>query len=243
MKRQVDRERELLPAIRQALSPTASDQQRVGARLAARLAAGATVDFEPAPRPAADAKLSAGWHGLSGIGQQAIAASLIGALAFGAGYLTGRSRPPETPTPTPTISPPSAPMASAAVIAPVAEPATEILPPHAAAKRTVEPAPAADTSAQTLSEEARELQRVDRALRAGMPLLALGILRELDVKFPKGVFMEERTAASFIARCQNGEAGSATSAAAWLAKHPRSVYAARLQASCGLEAAADEKTP
>jgi hypothetical protein len=91
---------------------------------------------------------------------------------------------------------------------------------------------ASANAGQTLSEEARELRRVDNALRGGMPLLALGILNELDRKIPRGALGEERAAARLIARCQNGDTGARSSSGAWLEKNSRSVYAARVRTSC-----------
>jgi hypothetical protein len=180
-------------------------------------------------------------EGLRGIGQQALAAALIGTAAFGAGYLTGRAPERDRPHSAPVVVHTTAESSSTAPAPrPPPQPAPEAIAPEPSAKRALE---AAAPSANTLSEEARELQRVDRALRAGMPLLALGILRDLDVKFPQGVFTEERAAARFIARCQNGDADAREGAAGWLAKNRRSVYAARLQAACGIEPPSEEKTP
>ena len=65
-----------------------------------------------------------------------------------------------------------------------------------------------------------------------MPLLALGILNDLDRKIPRGALGEERAAARLIARCQNGDGGARSSAELWLGKNARSVYATRVQASC-----------
>jgi hypothetical protein len=127
----------------------------------------------------------------------------------------------------------AAPSAAAPVTPPALAPASSTASTEASpVKKTATVASGRD-QADMLSEEARELGRVDRALRAGNPLLALGILRELDRKIPRGVLAEERTAARYIARCQSGEAGAGEGATAWLEQHPRSMYATRLTAACG----------
>jgi hypothetical protein len=232
----IDPEQALLSSIRQELSPTSADRERVTSRVAARIATGVLTPSLPehldAPKPVG------AWPGLRGLGQQVVAAGLLSVVTFGAGYLLGRQAPPSAALVT---VPPAAAVPPAALqpppppaLAPQAMPSVEPPgPPSASSYRRQEPAaPASANSGQTLSEEARELRRVDSALRGGMPLLALGILRDLDQKIPRGALTEERAAARLIARCQNGEAGARSGAVTWLEKNARSVYATRVQASC-----------
>jgi hypothetical protein len=232
-----ERERALLHDMRLVLSPTRSDRDRLGARIAASVASGAMPSYET-DAPTGGASEGIVSQGVQGLGAQVAAAALVAVTGFGAGYFTGRSAPSESPTDlvvappvhTPEPSPAARPQSQEA-----ASEKTESIaslssvpkgsPPSASASK---PTP----SAQTLSEEARELQRVDRALRNGNPSLALGLLTELDERVPRGVLLEERAAARLIARCLNGDADAAIAAVTWLERHPASVYAPRLRAAC-----------
>ena len=230
-------EGELLDDVRRVLSPTRSDRERLQARILASIALGAPSPvLDDAPSAQAPSGAPPALAGIRGLGPQALAGALIATTAFGAGYFTGRSS--STSEPAAVVAPSRAndmlPSPPAAPAAPPAKPAAEPAPPRQAAKATAVPANASASSpeAHSVSEEARELQRVDRALRSGMPGLALGILRELDERFPRGVLLEERAAARLMARCQNGDAEAPGAAAEWLERHEQSVYAARLRAAC-----------
>lgn len=231
----IDPEQALLSSIRQHLSPTTTDRARVGSRVAARIAAGVLTPSLPDNLDVS--KALGTWPGLRGVGQQLVAASLLSAVTFGAGYFLGRHAPPEGAPVAPVAvasAPPALQEAAPEPLAPKTVTSAEPQAPGTPSKRQ-EPAASASTSAsagRTLSEEARELRRVDSALRSGMPLLALGILSDLDRKIPRGALGEERAAARLIARCQNGDGGARSSAALWLEKNSRSVYATRVQASC-----------
>jgi len=227
----IDPEQALLSSIRQQLSPTSADRERVSSRVSARIATGVLTPS----LPDSEAPKSVGpWQGLRGVGQQVVAAGLLSVVTFGAGYLLGRQAPPSAAlvtvprVPPAVLLPPPSPPTSASQPMPSLEPQA----PSVASRRQEPAALPTASSSQTLSEEARELRRVDGALRAGMPLLALGILRDLDQKIPRGALMEERGAARLIARCQNGEAGARSGAVTWLEKNARSVYTTCVQASC-----------
>jgi hypothetical protein len=232
-----DDERKLLDDMRRVLTPMRSDRDRLAARIAASIALGTPSplpdDGPDASRPSEGAGSFA--QGIRGIGAQALAATLVAATAFGAGYFTGRSRPSSAtivapPTRADDVRPT---VRVAAVENPVrAVEAPPLQPPTPKAVATPSSAPAAVPSAHTLSEEALELQRVDRALRSGMPRLALGILHDLDERIPRGVLLEERAAARLMARCQNGDAEAPSAVATWLERHEQSVYAPRLRAAC-----------
>jgi len=227
----IDPEQALLSSIRQQLSPTSADRERVSSRVSARIATGVLTPSLPED---SEAPKSVGpWQGLRGVGQQVVAAGLLSVVTFGAGYLLGRQAPPSAalvtvpPAPPAVLQPPSPPTSASQPM-----PSLEPQAPSVASRRQEPAALPSTNSGQTLSEEARELRRVDSALRAGMPLLALGILRDLDQKIPRGALTEERAAARLIARCQNGEAGARGGAVTWLEKNARSVYATRVRASC-----------
>ena len=233
-----ERERALLHEMRRFLSPTPADRERIEPLLLSSIARGVTVPYDVETLSQGSATATGFSAGLRGLGPQLVAAAAIASAGFGTGYLTGRAasgdptvertvgartEPREIPPPVP-IQAPNIP----------AEP-----PAVAASSLAVEKAPGSPPgpsssalSAQTLSEEARELQRVDRALRNGMPTLALGILRELDERIPRGALLEERAAARLVARCQNGDAEAPRAARIWLQRNPRSVYVTRLEAAC-----------
>jgi hypothetical protein len=241
-----DRERKLLEEMRVVLGPTRADRERIGARIARSIALGA---LEPSAALGGETPVAvpgeAGTFatGIRGLGGQLLAGTLVAATAFGAGYFTAWSRSMETravaaqPTRGGDVRPtePSLPAERApADVGKTPAPASASVPRSRPAPAGAS-APAASSGAGTVSEEARELQRVDRALRNGMPALALGILKELDERIPRGVLLEERAAARLIARCQNGDAEAPKAAAAWLERHANSVYAPRLRAACAEE--------
>ena len=77
------------------------------------------------------------------------------------------------------------------------------------------------------------LQRARRALGAGNGLLALGIVSELDERFPKGVLVEERVATRVFSLCALERVSEARAVGReFLAHHPSSVYAERVRTSC-----------
>lgn len=88
----------------------------------------------------------------------------------------------------------------------------------------------------SLAVELSMLQRARRALNAENGRLALGIVQELDERFPRGVLLEERTATRILSLCLLGRDDEARSfGAEFLARHPSSVYAERVRASCATD--------
>jgi hypothetical protein len=226
-----DPEQELLTTLRRVMSPTLADQERVSIRLSAQLAAGAIgLSASTDPLPASGAATAPTLTGLRGLGTQLIAAGLIGTAGFGGGYLAGRSATPVAPKA-------SEPVVAAAAAVSVTRPVPSIvelseLSPAPAASVPKPPALVSATSDQTLTEEAREVRRVDRALRSQMPVLALSLLNDLDSRIPHGALGEERAAARLMARCMTSDPDATAAASSWLRTHPRSVYAPRLRESC-----------
>ena len=118
-----------------------------------------------------------------------------------------------------------APVAASAMVEP--SPAGSARP----AKRAVRAAPRVAES--SLAEELAMLQRARRALGAGNGLLALGIVSELDERFPKGVLVEERVATRVFSLCALERVSEARAVGReFLAHHPSSVYAERVRTSC-----------
>jgi hypothetical protein len=82
------------------------------------------------------------------------------------------------------------------------------------------------------------LQRAERALRAGTPELALSFLDELDRRYPRTRFIEERSAARLMARCALAEPDARANAELFLHDRRSSVYSDRVRELCGLESEA-----
>lgn len=93
----------------------------------------------------------------------------------------------------------------------------------------------AASSADTLTEELRALERVRTAISIGRPAQALAELADVERKFPHGMLREEREALRVIALCDAGRTSEGSSAArAFLAAHPRSALADRVRNACTL---------
>jgi hypothetical protein len=231
---------ELLGRLRRSLGPSAHDETRVASLLAARLALGAAAaPVEIDPTPGASDGIA---HALFGSSVRQLATgSVIAALGFGAGYGTARIQGSPSPAPraeahagsphrveaprAPAARTPEAPLAAAPASVP-----SERTRPRSSPLPSAPAAEARDSA--SLSDEALELRRVDRALRGNSPLLALGILDDLDRRIPRGALREEREAARLMARCKLGDGAARAAAARWLERHPRSVYAPRLRTFC-----------
>lgn len=105
--------------------------------------------------------------------------------------------------------------------------------PPARQARREQPARKTQGSPSTLAAELALLKRARRALNHHNGRLALGILQTLDEQFAHGVLMEERSATRILALCQQGRDEEARrQGESFLARHPRSVYAERVENSC-----------
>lgn len=101
--------------------------------------------------------------------------------------------------------------------------------------RSATGAPAPEGS--SLAVELSMLQRARRALNAHNGRLALGIVQELDERFPKGVLIEERRATRVLSLCLLERTEEARRfAAEFEARHSGSVYAQRVRESCVADA-------
>jgi hypothetical protein len=82
------------------------------------------------------------------------------------------------------------------------------------------------------SEELSLLQRAERAIRAADGALARSFIAELDARFPKTTWREERSAILVLAACALEEPGAESDAREFLRRHTASVYFDRIQMFC-----------
>jgi len=234
-------ERELMTRVRDANTPAPADRERGRERLEANIALLSTA-AAASSLPAADAR---SWRHLvnSHLASLGKVIAVTGVIAFGAGYLLGhRSRTVVTKTVTVTVpeSKPQSPNAplpadvglTPASLASASDWGRSGTRPKGAAKA----ATSAEMAASSLLEELELLRRAERTIRSGNSQVALGLLRDLDQRFPKGQLVEERAAARVMANCQLADADAArTQGNAYLKAHPQSVYADRVRTLCQLD--------
>jgi hypothetical protein len=103
-------------------------------------------------------------------------------------------------------------------------------------------ASSADTG-ERFAEELGLLQRAERAIRAGDGALARSFVAELEARFPKTLWQEERAAILVLAACALDEPGAEPAARTFLERHAGSVYFARIRALCRLGALRAEDDP
>jgi hypothetical protein len=112
-----------------------------------------------------------------------------------------------------------------------AQPSTRTAPPLEAKSST---APTSVAAPEALEAETRSLRAALSALRDGQNEAALAALDLDDARYAGGALDEERAAARIDALCALGRTSQARSLAVrFLDAHPRSLLAARVQASCG----------
>jgi len=246
-------ERELISKARGALEPAATDQSRLRSQLAARLA-GVSLAAPAAPAHALPAHpLRHLWQShLAALGAVATSAALI---AFGAGYAAGKharapvvksfivqaSSPKLEAANTPAVVDPESDESSLASLSDLRHSGTR---PRVAASMAAGGAGAASAESQQnpLAEELDLLGRAERMIRGNNPMVAIGLLSEMDRKFPKGQLLEERSAARAMANCQLVDEDSARlQGQAYLSTHAQSVYAERVRAICHLDSATSAK--
>ena len=72
-------------------------------------------------------------------------------------------------------------------------------------------------------------------MRAGNSALALALIAELEVNYPRSKLLEERRAVELMAHCAAGATDGRTRAERFLREQPRSIYAARVDELCGVK--------
>lgn len=140
---------------------------------------------------------------------------------------------PEEPMPEPVrvgAPPPPERLRVAAVPSPPQDARPEVAPLGAAAAGGAGASSAGDAH---FLEAVRLLQSAQRSIESHAPSVALGLLAELDARFPESLLNEERLATRVLALCESGDLPRARQAAAELtARNSSSIYAARIAQSC-----------
>ena len=230
---------ELMARARDAIEPGSADRARLRESLASRLALTATA------AAASSVPGERSWRHLlnSHLTALSMVAAVVGITAFGAGYFAGHR--------VQTVIVKTVTTAGAMQPSPLESPLAIPSPPHEPAslasssdwghsgtrpRTTATAAPSANAPSNSLADELELLRRAERTIRNGNTLVALGLLRDLDEKFPNGQLLEERTAARVMANCQLADADEARARGnAYLLAHPQSVYADRVRALCQLD--------
>jgi hypothetical protein len=89
-------------------------------------------------------------------------------------------------------------------------------------------------TAQDMQVEIAGLRQAQQLLHSGNAAQAVAALDQLSSRVPTGGLMEERAATRVIALCTLGRMSEA-GVAAFMARYPSSVHAARVRSACGAE--------
>lgn len=199
---------------------------------------------------AADAARARGGAPAGGVAVQTPASAdgvsrdgVAGEGVTGEGGVAGEGEPPSVRA-SPSVSALPSVSASPSVGAPDAEVSVQSVRPRSSRATPLRATPlraraesSAATSDRDFLDAVRWLRRAQRAVRHGEGALALGLLHEIDTRFPPELLGEERQATRVLGLCGSGEDERAGELArALLADNPRSIYAERLRASCAAPA-------
>ncbi len=236
-------ELELVASARGAIEPGPQDRARLREALGLKISAIGAAASTPSlgvsrPRPLRHV-VNSHVVALSSV------AGIVGALSFGAGYYVGH-RASKVIVKTVTAAQPQPVAVNAS---PTSESSHALDSPsltssldwgHNSTRLRVTPsaAPGPQSQENSLAEELDFLRRAEHTIRSGNYPVALGLLRELDERFPKGHLLEERTAARVMANCQLDDIERAHARGnAYLLAHPQSMYADRVRALCQIDSA------
>lgn len=241
-----DSEMLMLERARRGLAPNASERKAALGRLAVALALPPAVNplapESPGLAPLAPAAVSL--NGAASVSVYTLLAGIAGGLAvgFGAGHFSARPSvepPTEVRSSAPVMTSVRAPAPAEPALAPqptVAEPAATTKPPASASlpKRPNRDPERADSAPSADYDELSYVQRAQTALRNGDAALALGLVRTLDERQPKGALLAERTVLRVLALCELGRADEARAATlATLGNGAgNEVYRRRIESSC-----------
>lgn len=241
---------EAVRAVREEFEPSRSDRARVKRRLLARAASAGIVSSLAAKSSAGAAFASSPLAGQALVPLAKLFFGSMLATFVGVGAVVAMTRGVSTNA---TRRPPSSvisPAASTAVETPAAVPAAlaSSEPAVSRAPRAApslvagsNPAPAATTEApggappasSDLEAELALLREARLASANGDLGHARSALDMLELRFPRGLLLEERVALRALTDCE--ASGTTARAAEFLRLHPTSVYAAKVRRSCHLE--------
>jgi hypothetical protein len=230
----------LLDATRRVLSPTQEQSAQVLRATRAVLAStAAAAALAPTPASAAPhAPLPRAWLP-SAIGAVSIAV-VSGVIGYQLGLRTSERRSVRidavaevsAPTPQALAVPATVPVARTPKVPSV--PLAPSMPARAPSQRpTRAAAELSEPSASSMQAELDAMRRVDRALHDHDPRRALGLLYQLERDVPEGALTQEREAAFAMARCALGLGSAQQLERDFAARHPDSVYLARVHQTCG----------
>jgi hypothetical protein len=244
-------ELELMARARRAIEPTADDRARLRNALAVKIAAAGAATV--ATQTLASIREKPWRHLINThlVGLSSVAA-ITAAAAFGAGFYAGhRTRavvvktiavvqPSASTAPSSLSAAPSQPLSVASLASSSIDMGHSVARPRAESS----PAPTALPSGTSIAEELELLKRAEHTLRQGNSHVALGLLEELDRRFPKGQLLEERTAARVMARCQlDDEERARARGNAYVLAHGQSVYSDRVRQMCHLQLQPTKDSP
>jgi hypothetical protein len=237
----------LLGPLASAYEPTDADADRVFAKIQASLAAAPVAPVAAPPTPPAPPAASPGF----GAGRTTFIAGALCALALVGGVVAWQAR-----SEAPPAAAPSAPVSTAAVIAPVEAPpvvtaptppvlpsisveslpsANIARPPASAPAKPSEPASAEANppTSETLEKEARLLAEARRAVQRGDAAQGLALLDEHARTFPNGFLASDRAAEHIVVLCGLGRHDEAVrEAKTFLAGRPEGPLTRRVTMSC-----------
>jgi hypothetical protein len=246
-----DLERTILSEARAFIEPTVADEARILERLALGLGGVATISAIAAPRHGTLARLQR-W--LATRKAVALSCALLGAGAgFGAGFVVGHNNQrADVPSPARFVEDRDAESPRISAATPTAETPSD----ETKAVRAADESPAVLGStpqspvfrrtqsesngsplavSDPIADELALLKRAERAIRARDSLLALGLLRELEQRFPRGKLLAERAAARVMAECQQQPPDVARrTGEAYLRGANSGVYNERVRRLCGI---------
>lgn len=239
-----DAEMLVLERARRGLAPNGAERKAALGRLAVTLALPSAVNPLASDSAGLAPHASVAVTAPAGVSIYTLLAGIAGGLVvgFGAGHFS--ARPSEPPAEVRSTAPV---VATDRPLAPPAEKALAPLPvptePVPTAKAPVSPSPAKRASRDPEQQDATQsadydelsyVQRAQTALRNGDAALALGLVRTLDERQPKGALLAERGVLRVLALCDLGRHDEARSAAlaTFGTGGTNDVYRRRIESSC-----------
>ena len=208
--------RDLLAAYKAHMGPSPAAVERIAAALQEDSAK--VIDLRSRRRWI----VAAGLLLAAAIGLLALQSTLVPRHAAQGDVAAKYERAPEVPSP----------VQAREVVAPAQAPEEVPAPPEPAPTRPRRDAPVQAPQGPSLAEEMLDMRAAQAALAGGATAEALTLLNAYARKFPDGRLHEEYLALRAIALCTGEPPAGQAEAAAFLAAHPRSVFASRVRGAC-----------